>query len=100
MANCFVGKGFQLFVSLNARLLTISKLALRNCKNSLRWRHKTEILQELFHVYLPVGHMATLDAALTLAKKGVDQVIPITAKIVMHARNLVDRNLLFAFQRK
>jgi len=36
MANCFIGKGFLLFVSLNAQLLRTSKLAPRNCKNSLR----------------------------------------------------------------
>ena len=34
--------------------------------------------------------MATLDAAMTLATQGVDQVIPIDSAAVLHARNLVD----------
>ena len=35
--------------------------------------------------------MTTLDAALELARNGVDEVIPINVDIVIHARNLVDR---------
>ena len=50
-----------------------------------------EVLQELLHVYLPVGRIETLDAALQLATKGVDHVIPITAGEVLFARNLADR---------
>lgn len=34
--------------------------------------------------------MDTLDAALELASKGVDQIIPIDSAAVLHARNLVD----------
>ena len=49
-----------------------------------------EVLQELLHVYLPVERMETLDAAIELATQGVDQVIPIDASAVLHARNLVD----------
>ena len=49
-----------------------------------------EVLQELLHVYLPVERMKTLDAAMELATQGVDQVIPIDAVAVLHARNLVD----------
>ena len=49
-----------------------------------------EVLQELLHVYLPVARMDTLDAAMELATKGVDQVIPIDTAAVLHARNLVD----------
>jgi predicted nucleic acid-binding protein len=49
-----------------------------------------EVLQELLHVYLPVERMETLDAALELATKGIDQIIPIDTATVLHARNLVD----------
>lgn len=49
-----------------------------------------EVLQELLHVYLPVERIKTLDAAMELATQGVDQVLPIDAATVLHARNLVD----------
>jgi len=49
-----------------------------------------EVLQELLHVYLPVGRMETLDAALDLATQGVDRIIPIDKKSVVHARRLSD----------
>jgi predicted nucleic acid-binding protein len=48
-----------------------------------------EVLQELLHVYLPVGRIETLDAAMQLATQGVDQVLPIDTAAVLHARNLV-----------
>ena len=48
-----------------------------------------EVLQELMHVYLPVGRTQTLDAALELASKGVDRVIPIELETVMLARDLI-----------
>ncbi len=48
-----------------------------------------EVLQELLHVYLPVERMQTLDAALELATRGVDRIIPIDAAAVLHARNLI-----------
>ena len=51
-----------------------------------------EVLQELIHVYLPVGRMETLDAALELATEGVDRVIPIDSDTVMHCRNLISKN--------
>ena len=47
-----------------------------------------EVLQELLHVYLPVGRFDTLDAALELATSGTDRIIPITTDAVLHARNL------------
>lgn len=47
-----------------------------------------EALQELLHVYLPVGRIATLDAALQLAVGGTDEIFPIEADCVMHARRL------------
>jgi len=51
-----------------------------------------EVLQELLHVYLPVGRMETLDAALGLATTGVDTIIPIDSEAVMHARALANRH--------
>jgi len=50
-----------------------------------------EVLQELLHVYLPVGRTETLDAALELATKGVDEVIPVDRETVLLARALVDK---------
>ena len=50
-----------------------------------------EVLQELLHVYLPLGRTEILDAALELATKGVDQVIPNDRETVLLARALVDR---------
>ena len=46
-----------------------------------------EVLQELLHVYLPVGRMKTLDAALELATHGIDEIIPIDRDTVLHARH-------------
>lgn len=50
-----------------------------------------EVLQELLHVYLPVGRMETLDAALELAVEGTDEIFPIEAELVVHARRLAER---------
>lgn len=50
-----------------------------------------EVLQELLHVYLPVGRIETLDAAMELATRGTDSIIPIEAECVVHARHLADR---------
>ncbi|MEM5788219.1 MAG: type II toxin-antitoxin system VapC family toxin [Syntrophobacteraceae bacterium] len=50
-----------------------------------------EVLQELLHVYLPVRRVETLDAALQLAFGGTDEIIPIEADLVMHARRLAER---------
>lgn len=49
-----------------------------------------EVLQELIHVYLPVGRFETLDAALELAISGTDQILPISSETVLHARNLTN----------
>jgi predicted nucleic acid-binding protein len=49
-----------------------------------------EVLQELLHVYLPVGRTETLDAAIELATQGVDQVLSVDSAAVLHARNLLD----------
>ena len=51
-----------------------------------------EVLQELLHAYLPVGRMATLDAALGLVTRGIDEIFPIEAESVLHARRLADRH--------
>lgn len=48
-----------------------------------------EVLQELLHVYLPVGRVETLDAALKLAVGGTDEIFPVETDFVMHARRLV-----------
>ena len=50
-----------------------------------------EVLQELLHVYLPVGRMKTLDAAMELATQGVDHIFPILPETVLLARSLVDK---------
>jgi hypothetical protein len=47
------------------------------------------VLQELLHVYLPVERTQTLDAALELAVRGTDEVIPIDMEAVLLARALV-----------
>ncbi len=47
-----------------------------------------EVLQELLHVYVPVGRLETLDAALTLAND-LTTVWPVDASDVRAARNLV-----------
>ena len=49
-----------------------------------------EVLQELLHVYLPVGRYKTLDAALELATRGTDRILPVTSDMVLYARNLAD----------
>ncbi len=51
-----------------------------------------EVLQELLHAYLPVGRLATLDAAMSLAVKGVDQIFPIDSAAVIHAHNLINQH--------
>jgi predicted nucleic acid-binding protein len=51
-----------------------------------------EVLQELLHVYLPVGRLATLDAALELATRGVERVFSIDSEAVLQARVLADRH--------
>ena len=50
----------------------------------------TEVLQELLHIYLPVQRIATLDAALELASRSMDRVLPVEADDVAQARTLLD----------
>ena len=49
-----------------------------------------EVLQELLHVYLPVGRFATLDTALALAGSSIATVWPIEEEDVKRARALAD----------
>lgn len=49
-----------------------------------------EVLQELLHAYLPVGRLATLDAALSLAEACVEEVWPVDLEDVRSARLLAD----------
>lgn len=65
---------------------------LTSSKQGKRLATSAEVLQELLHVYLPVGRLTTLDAALELATKGVDRVIPISSETVLLARDLADRH--------
>ena len=65
---------------------------LTSSKRGKRLATSAEVLQELLHVYLPVGRLATLDAALELATKGVDRVIPISSETVLLARDLAARH--------
>ena len=62
---------------------------MESSRNGKRLVTSAEVLQELLHVYLPVGRIETLDAALDLATKGVDQIIPITGETVIQGRHLV-----------
>ncbi len=66
------------------------KFFLDSSEKGKRLVTSAEVLQELLHVYLPVDRMDTLDAALELASKGVDQIISVDSAAVLHARNLVD----------
>jgi len=50
-----------------------------------------EVLQELIHVYLPVGRLQTLDHALELATQSSDRIFPIDSDAVLHARALSDQ---------
>jgi predicted nucleic acid-binding protein len=47
-----------------------------------------EVLQELLHIYLPVGRLATLDAAITLAESLIGTVWPVEHDDVRRARSL------------
>ena len=57
-------------------------------KKGKRLVTSAEVLQELLHVYLPVGRFGTLDAAFELATLGTDRIIPINTETVLHARNM------------
>jgi predicted nucleic acid-binding protein len=61
-------------------------------KKGKRLVTSAEVLQELLHVYLPVERFETLDAAMGLATRGVDQVLPIDSASVLHARHLTSQH--------
>src|SRR3990172_4142656 len=50
----------------------------------------TEVLQELFHAYLPVGRMETLDSALKLARGALDRILSVDPETVFFVRELVE----------
>jgi predicted nucleic acid-binding protein len=50
-----------------------------------------EVMQELLHAYLPVGRLATLDAALTLVRSLAES-WPVEPADVVHARSLHHRH--------
>lgn len=50
-----------------------------------------EVLQELLHAYLPVGRVATLDAALALVERCVGVVWPVEEEDVRLARILAEQ---------
>lgn len=52
----------------------------------------TEVLQELLHVYVPVGRFEALDAALELARSRMVEIWPVEPEDVELARSLVDRH--------
>jgi predicted nucleic acid-binding protein len=51
-----------------------------------------EALQELLHIYLPVGRVGTLDAALRLAEAAIAEVWPVDEADVRLARALIERH--------
>jgi predicted nucleic acid-binding protein len=51
-----------------------------------------EVLQELLHAYLPVGRIATLDAALELARGRLGATWPVEREDVELARTLADNH--------
>ncbi|MFQ5690338.1 MAG: type II toxin-antitoxin system VapC family toxin [Gemmatimonadota bacterium] len=51
-----------------------------------------EVLQEFLHAYLPVGRLATLEGAMTLARSRSAQIWSIEPRDVLLAHVLVDRH--------
>ena len=51
-----------------------------------------EVLQELLHAYLPVGRLATFDAAVHLATRTTAQIWSVERSDVESARSLVDQH--------
>jgi len=66
---------------------------LQSSEHGKRLVTSAEVLQELLHIYLPVQRMETLDAALALATKGVDQIFPIAEETVIQSRRLSDKHI-------
>ncbi len=65
---------------------------LKSSRTNERLATSAEVLQELLHIYLPVGRTMTLDAAMQLATHGVHVILPITHEDVLYARALADRH--------
>lgn len=51
-----------------------------------------EVLQELLHLYLPVGRIATLDKSFDLVRKAISEVWEMTAEDAYLARSLAARH--------
>lgn len=64
----------------------------RSVEDRLPLATSAEVLQELLHVYLPVGRTETLDAALALARGRVAEVWAVEEEDVRTARGLADRH--------
>ena len=64
---------------------------IESSQKGMRLVTSAEVLKELLHAYLSVARLSTLDAAMTLAVKGVDQIFPIDSAVVLHAHNLVNQ---------
>lgn len=63
----------------------------RSVESRSRLVTSAEVLQELLHAYLPTDRIATLDAALTLARS-LTEIWSIEEADVVHARALADRH--------
>lgn len=63
----------------------------RSVEHQDRLVTSAEVIQELLHAYLPVGRVATLDAALTLARS-LTESWPVEPADVFHARSLHNRH--------
>jgi len=59
-------------------------------RKQVRLAISAEVLQELMHVYLPVGRIETLDAAIALVKSCIHTVWPLEEEDVVQARSLLD----------
>ncbi len=51
-----------------------------------------EVMQELMHVYLPVGRVADLDATFTIVQDLVDEVWAVEAEDILLARDLLNNH--------
>lgn len=63
----------------------------RSLDHKQRLVTSAEVTQELLHAYLPVGRVATLDSALTLARS-LAEIWPVDVADVVHARILHNRH--------
>ena len=68
------------------------KFFLESSHSGRRLVTSAEVLQELIHVYLPVGRLDCMDAAFNLVERRTDTIFPVTSETVMYARNLIDKH--------